>query len=50
MITQLDNFAFDALNNLVLIFLTFTMLKHMLYNIVAKLIFCQSMDFSKDLI
>ena len=45
MVAEFYYFAFDASDNLVLVLLVLSMLKHMLDNIVAKLIFGECMDF-----
>jgi hypothetical protein len=50
MIAKIYYFTFNALNNLVLVFLTLAMLKDMLDNIVAKLVLGQGVKFCKDLI
>ena len=45
-VTQLDDFSFDTLYYFIFVFLTLSMLKNVLDNVVSKLVFCQRMDLS----
>lgn len=49
-ITELDYLSLDALNNFILVLLTFTMFKHMLNHIVPKLILSERMNLTQNLI
>ncbi len=49
-VAQLNNFSFDAFNDFIFVFLTFSMLKNMLNNIIAKLIFGKRMNLCQNLI
>jgi len=50
MIAQLYDHPFNAFDNLIFVFLTLTMLKHMLNHIVPKLVFSKTMYLSKYLV